>query len=86
MFIFIIFPQHFKIKIIIIEFKNNIITHNSCFIKKYASKKMANLHKNIWDQMAIFNNLTLKNTIYGFVELGTLKLRAAVVALNYKQI
>ena len=41
--------------------------------------------KNIWDQMALFNQLTLHNILNGRSNLGTPKLRAAVAAMKDEQ-
>ena len=46
---------------------------------------MTNNIKNVWDQMVLFNQLTLRNILNGREDLGTLKLRAAVAALTSEQ-
>ena len=38
----------------------------------------SNFAQNIWDQMALFNQLTLRNILNGRNNLGTTELRAAV--------
>ena len=43
---------------------------------------MTNNTKNVWDQMVLFNQLTLQNFLNGREGLGTPKLRAAVAALT----
>ena len=44
-----------------------------------------NASQNIWDQMALFNQLTLHNILNGRNNLGTPELRAAVAALLDEQ-
>ena len=44
-----------------------------------------NNSQNIWDQMALFNQLTLLNILNGRNDLGTLELRAAVASMSEKQ-
>ena len=46
---------------------------------------MINNTKNVWDQMVLFNQLTLRNILNGQEDLGTPKLRAAVAALTSEQ-
>ena len=46
---------------------------------------MANNTNNLWDQMVIFNQLTLPNILNGQEDLGTPKLRAAVASLTSEQ-
>ena len=41
--------------------------------------------QNIWDQMALFNQLTLRNILNGRNDLGTPELRAAVAAMTDEQ-
>ena len=41
--------------------------------------------KNVWDQMVLFNQLTLRNILNGQEDLGTPKLRAAVASLTSEQ-
>ena len=41
--------------------------------------------QNIWDQMALFNQLTLRNILNGKNNLGTPELRAAVAAMTFEQ-
>ena len=43
---------------------------------------MSNNTKNVWDQMVLFNQLTLFNILNGREDLGTPKLRAAVASLK----
>ena len=45
----------------------------------------SNTSQNIWDQMALFNQLTLHNTLNGRNNLGTPKLRAAVSSMSEEQ-
>ena len=40
---------------------------------------------NVWDQMVLFNQLTLRNILNGREDLGTPKLRAAVASLTSEQ-
>ena len=44
-----------------------------------------NASQNIWDQMALFNQLTLCNILNGRNNLGTPELRAIMAAMTYKQ-
>ena len=44
-----------------------------------------NTSQNIWDQMALFNQLTLRNILNGRDDLGTPELRAAVAAMTDEQ-
>ena len=44
-----------------------------------------NYSQNIWDQMALLNQLTLRNIFNGRNNLGTPKLRAAVASLSEEQ-
>ena len=44
-----------------------------------------NNSQNIWDQMALFNQLTLQNILNGRNDLGTLELRAAVASMSEEQ-
>ena len=44
-----------------------------------------NASQNIWDQMALFNQLTLRNILNGRNNLGTPELRAAMVAMLDEQ-
>ena len=46
---------------------------------------MTNNTKNVWDQMVLFNQLTLANILNGREDLSTPKLRAAVAALTSEQ-
>ena len=41
--------------------------------------------QNIWDQMALFNQLTLRNILNGRNNLGTPKLRATLAAMSDEQ-
>ena len=43
--------------------------------------KKVNASQNIWDQMSLFNQLTLHNIMNGRDNLGTSKLRAAVASM-----
>ena len=45
----------------------------------------SNASQNIWDQMALFNQLTLHNILNGRNNLGTPELRAAVAAMTDEQ-
>ena len=45
----------------------------------------SNNSQNIWDQMALFNQLTLCNILNGRNNLGTPKLRAAVASMSEEQ-
>ena len=45
----------------------------------------SNFAQNIWDQMALFNQLTLRNILNGRNNLGTPELRAAVAAMTDEQ-
>ena len=45
----------------------------------------SNTSQNIWDQMALFNQLTLCNILNGRNNLGTLELRAAVASMSEEQ-
>ena len=44
-----------------------------------------NTSQNIWDQMALFNQLTLRNILNGRNNLGTPELRAAVASMSEEQ-
>ena len=44
-----------------------------------------NNSQNIWDQMSLFNQLTLRNILNGRKDLGTPELRAAVASMNEEQ-
>ena len=44
-----------------------------------------NNSQNIWDQMALFNQYTLRNILNGRNDLGTPELRAAVASMNEEQ-
>ena len=44
-----------------------------------------NNSQNIWDQMALFNQLTLRNIFNGRNDLGTPELRAAVASMSEEQ-
>ena len=44
-----------------------------------------NSAQNIWDQMALFNQLTLRNILNGRSDLVTPELRAAVAAMTDEQ-
>ena len=44
-----------------------------------------NNSQNIWDQMALFNQYTLRNILNGRSDLGTLELRAAVASMSEEQ-
>ena len=44
-----------------------------------------NNSQNIWDQMALFNQLTLRNILNGRNNLGTPELRAAVASMSEEQ-
>ena len=44
-----------------------------------------NSAQSIWDQMALFNQLTLRNILNGRNDLGTPELRAAVAAMTDEQ-
>ena len=44
-----------------------------------------NSAQNIWDQMALFNQLTLRNILNGRNDLGTPEFRAAVAAMSDEQ-
>ena len=46
---------------------------------------MTNNTKNVWDQMVLFNQLTLCNILNWREDLGTPKLRAAVASLTSEQ-
>ena len=41
-----------------------------------------NNSQNIWDQMALFNQYTMRNILNGRSDLGTLELRAAVTSMS----
>ena len=45
----------------------------------------SNARQNIWDQMALFNQLTLHNILNGRNDLSTPELRAAVAAITDEQ-
>ena len=45
---------------------------------------MTNNTKNVWDQMVLFNQLTLSNILNGQEDLGTPELRAAVASPTNK--
>ena len=62
------------------------------FLLKFKNIEMFNLNKNngntsqnIWDQMALFNQLTLCNILNGRNDLGTPKLRATVAFMTKEQ-
>ena len=40
---------------------------------------------NVWDQMVLFNQPTLRNILNGWEDLGTPKVRAAVASLTSGQ-
>ena len=42
----------------------------------------SNASQNIWEQMALFNQLTLSNILNGRKNLGTPELRAAVAVMS----
>ena len=44
-----------------------------------------NNSQNIWDQMALFNQYTLRNILNGRNDLRTPELRAAVASMNEEQ-
>ena len=44
-----------------------------------------NNSQNIWDQMALFNQYTLRNILNGRNDLGTPELRAAVASMSEEQ-
>ena len=44
-----------------------------------------NSAQNIWDQMPLFNQLTLHNILNGMNDLGTPEIRAAVAAMTDEQ-
>ena len=44
-----------------------------------------NSSQNVWDQMALFNQYTLRNILNGRNDLGTPELRAAVASINEEQ-
>ena len=44
-----------------------------------------NSAQSIWDQMALFNQFTLRNILNGRSDLGTPELRAAVAAIKDEQ-
>ena len=44
-----------------------------------------NNSQNIWDQMALFNQFTLRNILNGRNNLGTPELRAAVASMREEQ-
>ena len=44
-----------------------------------------NNSQNIWDRMALFNQLTLRNIFNGRNNLGTPELRAAVASMSEEQ-
>ena len=44
-----------------------------------------NNSQNIWDQMALFNQYTLRNILNGRSNLGTPELKAAVASMNEEQ-
>ena len=46
---------------------------------------MTNNMNNVWDQIILFNQLTLHNILNGWEDLGTPKLRAAVASLKSEQ-
>ena len=45
----------------------------------------SNNSQNIWDQMALFNQLTLRNILIGRKNLGTSELRAAFASMSEEQ-
>ena len=45
----------------------------------------SNTNQNIWDQLALFNQLTLRNILNDRNNLGTPELKAAVAAMTEKQ-
>ena len=45
----------------------------------------SNTSLNFWDQMALFNQLTLHNILNGGNNLGTPKMRAAVASMSEEQ-
>ena len=45
----------------------------------------SNASQNIWDQMALFNQLTLHNILNGRNNLSTPELKAAVAAMTSEQ-
>ena len=49
------------------------------------NNKNGNTSQNIWDQMALFNQLTLLNILNGENNLGTPELRAAVASMSEEQ-
>ena len=50
-----------------------------------ANNKNGNSSQNIWDQMALYNQLTLCNILNGRNNLGTPELRAAVASMSEEQ-
>ena len=50
-----------------------------------ANNNNGNNSQNIWDQMALFNQLTLQNILNSRIILGTPELRAAVAFMNEEQ-
>ena len=50
-----------------------------------ANNNNSNNSLNIWDQMALFNQLTLHNILNGRINLRTLDLRAAVTSMSEEQ-
>ena len=46
---------------------------------------IGNTSQNIWDHMALFNQLTLHYILNGRNDLGTLELRAAVASMSEEQ-
>ena len=53
------------------------------FNANYANN--SNASQNIWDQMALFNQLTLHNILISRKNLGTPELRDAVAAMSDEQ-
>ena len=51
----------------------------------YNNNNNGNNSQNIWDQMALFNQLTLCNILNGRNNLGTPELRAAVASMSEEQ-
>ena len=45
----------------------------------------SNSAQNIWDQMALLNQLTLRNILNGWSDLSTPEIRAAVAAMTDEQ-
>ena len=56
------------------------------FLKMYnMNNNNGNNSQNIWDQMALFNQLTLRNILNSSFDLGTPELRAAVASMSEEQ-